>query len=362
MSGTYGELEFLASTLKGYHTDCLDSHVDFSKVTFHCTDTSMWLELKDGTFSRPLLYFRINPLDTKDPIAVNAHKQLCKLLQVPHAFFSQNRPKMRETVVRNWVAGLEPEEDASRRVMKIRTCREMNVIRAILPTNYVDYPNYRAVESFIKDGEQLSMVMTSIVGEDMDAHTTELVVKIGDSIDWCGKSYHIGLSMTFSDITTKNLLVDSLLIADDGSDTLTVTFEHGHMLDLPYPSMTPADMDKVLSGLPQQITDLKPVLIERLLQSAGQEFSGIEDSIDIVCSQIRSPAVKRRLRREFLREGAAEDYPSAVAFARGVATVAKSYDGQTRTMLEGLAGSFIRLDLPVPVPATADQSTTEAKK
>ena len=361
MSGTYGELEFLASTLKGYHSDCLESAVDFSKVSFNCTDTSMWLELKDGTFSRPLLYFRINPLDNKDDLAIHAHKQLCKILSVPHAFFAQNRPKMRETVVRNWVAGLIPEDSTSMHNMKIRSCRETNVIRAILPTNYIDYPNYRAVDSLIKEGKDLGMTMTSIVGDEMDAPSTELVVKIGDILDWCGKEYRMGICMVFSDISIKHIVVDAMLIAEDGSDTISVTFEHGHLLDLPYPSMTPADIDKVLSGIPQQLIDLKPALVEKMLQSSGLEYPGVEDSLDIICAQVKSPAVKRRLRREFLREGAADDYQNPVTFARGVATVAKSYEGGTRTMLERLAGSFLGMDLPAP-SSSATQPTGDTPK
>lgn len=342
------ELRYLEDTFRGYASDCVESVVDFSQVEYRCSDTSMELVIKDGSFSRPVMNFRINPADNKDPLAVHAHKQLCKILKVPYAFFAQNRPKMRETVVKNWIAGLIPEESSSIHTLRVRSCRDVDIIRAIMPAKAVDYPNYRVVGSLIKYGESQKMTLSSIIGDEVDSPSTELAVRLGDVIEWAGAAYRLALIATFSDISTANIKVDAALMSEDGRHTFLLGFDHRSLLDLSYQAMTPTDMDKVLSGLPGQLLDLKPILEDKLLQAQSREYFGVETSLEIVCSQISTASVIKKMRREFIRDDADEEYPDAVAFARGVASLAKSYDGTTRTLLERLAGSFLMLDLPAP--------------
>ena len=346
MSDTYKELEYHRDTMKAFESECLVGVVDFSKIMFHCSDTTMWLELRDGTFPRPEMHFRINPHDTKDPDAIHSHKQLCKAIKVPYKFFADNRPKSREAIVRDWVTALIPEGEGSMYKMKVRNCREVSMVRAILPTNVIDYPNYKAVESLISKGEEFGMRMRSITGEMMDACTSELAVSFGDPMDFAGKKYETGLVMRFSDISTDTLRVHAFIFAEDGSDSFPITFGYSPMLDLPYTAMSPQDTDKVLSGLPEALMNLKADVSSRLVAASGMAYSGPEDALEQIAGSLKSPAILKRMRREFLRPDAVDDYPTAVDFAKGVASLANSYDGDVRLSIELVASAYLVLDLP----------------
>jgi hypothetical protein len=357
MSDTYGELEYLANTLRGYHEECVESVVDLSGATFHCTDTSMYIQLRDTPFARKELHFRINPHDPDDDLATHAHKQLCRVVGVPYKFFKDNRPSMRETIVNTWLTGLVPGAEDSLRMFRVRNCREYTVVRAIIPHNMVDYPNYRAVSSLIKDGRDFGMVMASSVGDEMDALATEVAVKIGDPIEWGGRLYRMGMVMTISDLATEPIVVEGKIIADGDSEAFTVSFDYEHMLELPYTAMSHGDIDKVLSGLSKQLMDLRPMLVDHMMQAHSMEFRGLEESTEMVCSTIKSASVVKKIRREFLRTDAHEQYGTALDFARGLASLAKSYSGKPRNLLEKTAGSFLGLDLP-----SIQKKTTEEKK
>ena len=346
MIGTYAELESLLATTRAHSEGCTDSVVDFSSVTFHTTDTTMWLGLRDGTFARPDLHFRVNPTNPSDKVAVHAHKQFCKLVKIPHSFFVQNRPGMRGTLVRTWLSGLTPGEPSSRRLVKVRECREMNMVRAILPESHCGYPNHKALAALIRYGKSRGMQLAFLDGEDVDSPKMQVTVKFGDVIPWNSMEYRLGVELSFSDVSTDNITAEALLLPEKGEDSYMFTFEHGSMLSLPYTSMSPSDMDRVISGLVPALEALRPSIIGILTAASGMEYLGIEASLEMVCDKVPNKSVRHKIRREFLRDSAEEDYASACQFAAGLAKLARSCDGKDRCNLERVAGAFLCMDLP----------------
>lgn len=353
MIGTYAELEHLLATVRSHSEGCVDSIVDFSSVTFHTSDTAMWLGLSDGSFSRPDLHFRVHPTNPSDKIAIHAHKQFCKLVKVPYSFFVQNRPHMRETLVRTWLSGLTPGDKASKRLVKVRECREVNMVRAILPESHCGYPNHKALSSLIRYGKSRDMQLAFLSGEESDSPRMQVTVKFGDTIPWNGRDYRLGIELSFSDVSTDNIVAEALLLPEKGEDSYMFTFEHGSLLSLPYTAMSPSDMDRVISGLVPALEGLRPNISGILSAASGMEFLGIEASLEMVCDRIASKSVRSKVRREFLRDDAAEDYSTSCLFAAGLARIARSCDGKDRESLERIAGSFLCMDLPSPDSAEA---------
>ena len=356
MIGTYAELEHLLATVRSHYDGCTDSVVDFSSVTFHTTDTTMWLGLKDGTFARPDLHFRVNQTNPSDKIAVHAHKQFCKLVKIPHSFFVQNRPGMRETLVRTWLSGLTPGEPSSRRMVKVRECREMNMVRAILPEGHSGYPNHKALASLIRYGKDRGMILAFLEGEEADHPRMQVTVKFGDVIPWNGSEYRLGIELSFSDVSTESITAEALLLPEKGEDSYMFSFEHGSLLSLPYTSMPPSDMDRVISGLVPALEALRPNIVGILSFASGMEYLGVETSLEMVCDKVPSKSVRSKIRREFLKDGAEEEYSTACQFAAGIARLARSCEGKDRCCLERLAGSFLCMDLPSPDSAEAAKS------
>jgi len=335
-----------------------DMFVDLRTVRFRAGDNGMWLDMPEGALPRRL-DFKRDPTSPKDPRIVHAQKQFCRLLGVPHSFFSSNRPAMRESIVRSLQAGLDADDKKGRAVARIREGASVAMIRAIFAERAVPPRSSDVVSAVLKALGGNGGVEFAF-GDGKDDLILHARFVTDDRVPFKGAEYRMAFDLVFSELGACPMSVDALV--HDPVHKVSFAALYGG---------DPFFTSKYVGLQAQQVSEMVPALLERLRGEAGEIGTALRAATEGIysvrqdCLHIcRSKGLTAPMRTAVFHEAEqAGDIVTRLDLARHVALVAKDFDSLKRLALERAAGRYVNLVFSRAVPdedtGNGEEETTQ---
>jgi hypothetical protein len=334
--------EVLAKRLQMWNKSCRDLFVDLRMFDFNADDEEMCLISQDKEyFDRPL-YFKVNPENPRDPKIQLAQKQFCKFVGVPHGFFMNNRPALRNEIVKTWQAGLDTDDKKARCIARVRESQEYCVIRALLPEANNLLQNHELM-SLIDECSRESVATfflefsTGDTRDDLILHARFLS---NQSFKVADTECRLGFSITASELGASPLVVDTLLHHTESKTAFIASYGSEPFFSSKYEGIQA-----------HEIKDMLPNMIERLLNEGSDMKDRIESEFRQVepheeCIMINTwGGIPRKFKRALFHEASAQedDMRTSWDFARHMCLIAKDFDSQKRLRIERAAGYYLNL-------------------
>lgn len=334
------DVEPLIGQLASWSQGCRDIPVDLRKVVFRADDSGMWLELSIGDGSTRRLDFKRDPSNQKDPKITHAQKQFCRMLGVPHTFFMNNRPSIREALVRTWQSGLETEDRRANCVARIRESGSVSMIRGLVPSRAVP-PTAEVVVQSVLNGLGGGVKVLFVHGDEKDDlifHARFIVqkeVRASDAV------FKMGFDIVCSELGACPMTVDSIVYDPVGDVSYVASYGGESFFSSKYDGLQSKD-----------ITDMFPTLLTRILLESGDFVSAMtaassggiysikQDCVHLTRVKGFTSAMKRAVFHEITQ---ATDIVTKLDLARLVSTVAKGFDSLKALVVERAAGQYINL-------------------
>jgi len=328
-----------------------DMFIDLRTAKFRSDDGGMWMELPEGFLPRRI-DFKRDPTNPKDARIILAQKQFCKMLGMPHSFFSTNRPAMRESLVKSMQAGLEADEKKGRCIARIREGGSVAMVRALFPENAVPPRAVDIISAVVGSlGPEGHLEFVFGDGKDDLILHTRFVLK--DSLMIHGKDYRIAFDMIFSELGAVPMSVDVMVFDPLHRVFFAALYGGESFFSSKYAGLQAKD-----------VSDMIPILLMRLRGEWRELSEVMESSIDNVfsvqqaCMSIsRSKGLTAAMRKAVFHEAEqVDDISTKLDLARHVALVAKDFDSLKRLALERAAGKYLGLCFSRGIPDEIDGS------
>ena len=328
-----------------------DMFVDLRTARFRSDDGGMWLELPEGFLPRRI-DFKRDPTNPQDVRIIHAQKQFCKLLGMPHTFFSSNRPAMRESLVKSMQAGLEADDKKGRCVARIREGASVAMIRALLPENTVP-PKASDVLAAVAESLGPQGHLEFVFGDGQDDLKLHARFVTEDRVFADDLDFRMAFDLVFSELGACPMSVDAMVF-----DPLHKTFFAALYGGDPFFT------SKYVGLQAQHVSEMIPSLLMRLRKESREMGAALEAgtadvySVRQDCMSIsRSKGLTAPMRKAVFHEAEqTEDIRSKLDLARHVALVAKDFDSLKRLALERAAGKYLNLCFSRGVPEETDGS------
>lgn len=334
--------EILAKRLQMWNKSCRDLFVDLRMFDFNADDEEMCLISQDKEyFDRPL-YFKVNPENPRDPKVLLAQKQFCKFVGVPHGFFMNNRPALRNEIVKTWQAGLDTDDKKARCIARIRESKDYCVIRALLPEANNLLQNHELMSLIEECSKQSTATFflefsTGDTRDDLILHARFLS---DQSFNVADTECRLGFSVTASELGASPLVIDTLLHHTESKTAYVASYGSEPFFSSKYEGIQA-----------HEIKDMLPNMIERLLNEGPEMKDRIESEFRQVepheeCIKINTwGGVSRKFKRSLFHEASAQedDMRTSWDFARHMCLIAKDFNSQKRLDIERMAGYYLNL-------------------
>jgi len=338
------EVDNLGSTLELWTRNCRNLFIDLRAVDFRSTDDDMYITFKDKAFYNKPLYFKHDPDDAKNPKILHAQKQFCKFLGVPHTFFQNNRPSLRENIVRTWQAGLNAEDKPKKYqcIARIRESEDHSIIRAMVPVDFTMLNNSEILDlisSNVKIPYKLHL-STGATKDDLCFHARFL---FEDSFIVGDKNIHLGFALTSSELGANSLDVDILIHNIESDTSIIATYGGDPFFSCKYTGIHSEEIKEVFPSLLERMHNERQEIQERINNKLYQIHPEVE------CASIKNikgfnTKFKKALYHEVAE--AASDMTTPWDFARHMCLIAKDFDTSTRTRIERSIGTYLNLVFP----------------
>jgi len=347
----------LAGRLETWNGSCRDLFLDLRTITFTATDEDMFIECNDKDYYPKPLYFKTDPQKPKDPKTVQAQKQFCKQIGIPHSFFMNNRPQLKMDIVKTWQAGLGADKDKGRGIVRFRESPDYCVLRAIVPETYALIQNYEIIrtindtfikvdgfrtinDTFIKVDGSNPNVLEFAYGDERDDLTLHARYLSGQKFQILDSDVCVGFSVIASELGASPLIVEALLHHIQSRTAFIASYGAESFLTAKYEGIQP-----------QEIKELFPKLIERITQEIPEMKARIENlrgTIDPeeTCEIIASwKGLPSKFQRALFHEVSTcpDDMKTMWDFARHMSLIAKDFDSLKRLQIERAAGQYLNL-------------------
>lgn len=334
--------EALANRLQLWNKSCRDLFVDLRMFDFNADDEEMCLISQDKEyFDRPL-YFKVDPENPRDPKIQLAQKQFCKFVGVPHGFFMNNRPALRNEIVKTWQAGLGADDKKARCIARIRESQDYCIIRALLPeaNNLLQNQELMTLTEECSRQSPATFFLEFSTGDHRDDLILHARFLSDQSFEVAGTECRLGFSITASELGASPLVVDTLLHQTESKTAYVASY-----------GSEPFFYSKYEGIQAHEIKEMLPGMIERLLNEGSEMKDRIESELRSVepheeCIKINTwPGIPRKFKRSLFHEASAqeEDMRTSWDFARHMALIAKDFDAQKRLAVERTAGYYLNL-------------------
>lgn len=334
--------EALAGRLQMWNKSCRDLFMDLRMFDFNADDEEMYLISQDKEyFDRPL-YFKVNPENPKDPKIQIAQKQFCKFVGVPHGFFMNNRPALRNEIVKTWQAGLDADDKKARCIARIRESQDYCVIRALVPEANNLLQNHELMTLIEECSRQspASFFLEFSTGDHRDDLILHARFLSNQSFLVADAECRLGFSVTASELGASPLVIDTLLHQADSKTAYIASYGSEPFFSSKYEGIQA-----------HEIKDMLPGMIERLLSEGSEMKDRIESELREVepheeCIKINTwGGIPRKFKRSLFHEASAqeEDMRTSWDFARHMCLIAKDFDAQKRLVIERAAGHYLNL-------------------
>ena len=334
----------LALRLEGWNKSCKDLFMDLRSVTFTATEEEMFLECTDKKYYSKPLYFKSDPQKPKDPKVVQAQKQFCKMIGIPHSFFMNNRPQLKMDIVKTWQAGLGADENKGRCILRFRESPDYCVIRAMVPETYALIQNNEIIQTinnnFINVAEDNPNVIEFIYGDERDELILHARYLSGKKFQILGEDVCVGFSVIASELGASPLIVEALLQHIPSRTGYVASYGAESFLRAKYEGIQPQDIKEIFPKLIQRITQEIPDMKDRV-----ESFKGEIDPEE-ECAKVSSwHGLPSKFKRSLFHEvsGCAEDMKTRWDFARHMSLIAKDFDSLKRLQIEKASGQYLNL-------------------
>lgn len=331
------DLKELIRRLSVIDENCYDVVVDLNKIKFHSDEEEMYLEdLVTGNKYN----FKVNKDNPRDPVRTNAHRQFCKMVNVPFDFFIENRPPTRNNIVAQWLTAKAPEENDCLVMLRIREGGLLKVIRAILPIDYSAIPLHEVVSTLSKFPEEVGVDtdMDVVKGVERDALLTHVRILFDYDL---GGEYSIGLAISSSEVGTSDLIIDSFLYHLESKTYVIAQYGGQPFAKIQYTKVQPSEVQEMINAIPSRIKEESQRYLDTL--KAGEDsYPGVERASVLLGKIKRSPT---KLKRSIILEAqnSGDDMSTLADFVRHAGLVAKDFDTNVRIQAERVIGSFAGL-------------------
>jgi hypothetical protein len=247
-------LKELRTELYENTTDYKDELINLAHLRFFCSDEEMFLTTTNGSNLR--YNFKMNQAEPNNPRTVHAHKQFCKYVKVPYAFFKKNRPNMRNEIVQTWQDSLQMEGKNELKIFRMRKGREHDTIRAILPDTFTCFNHYEIIDALTKEtGLDLDLEVYS--GETRDEPVFHVRILVGEEFEVQGKKLRMGISILASEIGSSDLIVEAVVHSVDDGIGYLISYGGESFFRTTYSGIQPNELRDILHGIPDRIADEK---------------------------------------------------------------------------------------------------------
>jgi hypothetical protein len=346
-------VDSLLSRLSVWSEGCRDVPVDLRQLSFKSDDGSMWLELPEGHVLRRI-DFKRDPANPKDPKILHSQKQLCRVLGIPHGFFMNNRPSLRESMVRTWQSGLETDDKRSKCVARIREGGNIVMLRALLPERAVP-PRVQDIIGTVNTCFGKSVRVAFSHGDDRDDLMLHARFLLGDKIvTKDGKNLCIGFDIVFSELGACPMTVDAILCDEEHSVTYVASYGGEPFFSSKYEGLQPKEVAEMFPGLLTRIRAEVPEMSDAIQSANDGVYSVKQDCVFITRGKGITAAMRKSVFHEVTQ---ATDIVTRLDLARHVSLVAKDFDSLKGLALERAAGRYINLCFARSMPEAQKENT-----
>lgn len=334
----------LVTRLETWNKSCRDLFLDLRTVTFTATEEKMFLECQDKNYFNKPLYFKTDPQKPRDPKILNAQKQFCKYIGIPHSFFMNNRPQLKMDIVKTWQAGLGADDKKGHCIARIRESDDCCVIRALVPETYALVQNHDLIkivnDSIINNEREKPNILEFAKGDERDDLLLHVRYLFGNNFKVCDKDMCIGFSIVASELGASSLIVEALIHMIESRTSFIASYGSESFFK-----------SKYIGIQPQQVKDIFPQLIERINQELPEMINRLESlnkevDSDDECLYVSSmKGLPLKFKRALFHEvsSCAEDMSTKLDFARHISLIAKDFDFMKRLSIERAAGEYLNL-------------------
>lgn len=329
----------LIDRLEMWNKGCRDMFLDLRTVDFVATEEEMYLKFKEKEVYDKPIHFKVDVDNPKDAKVVHAHKQFCKMVGVPHAFFVQNRPSMKTNIIKTWQAGLEADESKARCVARIRESDEFTQIRALVPEGYCTLQNHELIKTVTEAIPTVYQLEFS-VGDQRDDLICHARYLMGDVFEVCGTDCCLGLAVTCSELGASPLIIDSFLYHLESKTAFMASYGSDPFMKLKYDSIQPSELKEAIETVSKRVLGEVDEFVNRV-EILNKPIDPMEQ-----CARIKSwYGVSGKFLKQLYHEASEceGDMESHWDFARHMSLIAKDYDITKRPSIERLAGKFLTL-------------------
>lgn len=334
----------LAGRLETWNGSCRDLFLDLRAVSFTATDEEMFIECNDKKYFSKPLYFKVDPQKPKDKKIIQAQKQFCKIIGIPHSFFMNNRPQLRMDIVKTWQAGLGADENKGRAIARFRESQDCCVLRAFVPETYALIQNHEIIrtinDTFIKVDDPNPNVLEFAYGDDRDELILHARYLSSKKFKILGSDVCVGFSVIASELGASPLIVEALLQHIPSRTAFIASYGAESFLTAKYEGIQPQEVKEIFPKLVERITQESPEMKDRIESLKG------EVDPEETCEEVASwKGLPSKFRRSLFHEVSTcpEDMKTHFDFARHMSLIAKDFDSTKRLQVERAAGQYLNL-------------------
>jgi hypothetical protein len=337
------DISELCGRLKMWYENCRDLLVDLRTVNYEATDDDTYIEFRDKSYYGQKLYFKIDPQKPKDVKVVHATKQLCKIIGIPYAFFSDCRPSLKKNVLKTWQSGLADDVKKAQNVFKIRESKSCTIIRAITSTTKSIIPLYELIQ-IIKDTLTVPFKMDCVYGDEKDdlmLHTRFLFEK---EYDFNGPVC-LGFSITASELDACPLSIDVLLYNKIQKTYCVALYGGESFFKSDYKGLQSSSLKDILPLMLVRLGDEIPEILLRLDKKQqsfrNSVFCAESEAMDICKAKGLTSKIKKAIYHQVSE--CIDSILTPWDLAIHVGLVAKDFDALKRLQIEKAIGIYLNL-------------------
>jgi len=322
-----------------WNNKCRDVFLDLRHMIFHADEEDMYLEIP--SYNNPV-YFKKNPSNPKDPNVIHSQKQFCKLVGIPHSFFMNNRPKLKEDIVRTWQSGLNSEKDSARCVARIREAESFSTLRAIIKSSHSVIKNDDILSALLEN-MTIPLYEDFVYGDEKDDLILHVRYTIGNKYNIMGRDVCPGFSLIISELGATSLRVDPLLYDIKSKSSFIASFGGKPFFTSKYEDIQSSILKETFKSLSDKINETFHEMNQRVEQliNAHPEI----DCDDECAKFVRRYKVPGKFSKALYHEVSlnSSEISNSLDFAVRASLVAKDFDHMKRLKIESSIGSYLNL-------------------
>lgn len=329
-------MEDLVETLRLNNENCQDLIVNLTKIEFKAEEDSM--SLSDEQFK--VYSFKSDTQNIKNPKIIHAHKQFCKAIGIPYAFFVNNRPQMKEKFVKTWKYALDADSDKNTYRIKVRESDGCNIIRAIVPVNNICLSNSEIID-LVKQALEEPFKMEFYSGEERDDLVFHARFILNKTFEWVGEELSIGFSIVSSELGACGLTIEALIHHPRTETSYVASYGTGSYFSIKYDGAQIEDLRQFFLSVVKRIASSGDEFKSQLLEEIP--FLGVQETCRVVSKVKGLPNKVRQGIYHEASEGASE-MGTNFKFAKVLSGMSTNFEISRRIEVERVAGSLLNLN------------------